>query len=491
MPGYALPRRTLRSGKEFSVFDLALGICVDFDTSKCLQWRLSEQECTGLANEPEDDSSFDLPGLSCVPDIDIADDPLPTSSPAPNLGDSGCGSKSSTPPSAPPPRPPQPLPDSLSAKERNKLKSRARRNKQRDKAQQASARPTHKAVHRKRLAETKGHYLEVYYDANGLHHSVPAWIGSRGAEGLEFVFPDGSPASGVDCGMGGRIYSQAEVDALTGTEGFLYISWLGLLTIAILDSRRRVIALLGGAPQGADDWADVTERASKRMHERVGRLSLSPDKLDYRRAHTSYAAVSRGPLHGGGQTEPGELQQNQTNTMVTDELLEDPDINRIVGWINFLFFLWAPKLYNVYEKALFAACTFNFGPQAITRPHLDFGNLAWGWCAITALGWFDPDLGGHLILWDLRLVVRFPPGSTVFIPSAIIRHSNVPIRPHEIRSSFTQYTAGGLFRWIRNGFMTDEQYERTASASDQAARAAEATTRWEEGMDMFSKIDDL
>ncbi|KAF8218371.1 hypothetical protein K438DRAFT_1901141 [Mycena galopus ATCC 62051] len=193
--------------------------------------------------------------------------------------------------------------------------------------------------------------------------------------------------------------------------------------------------------------------------------------------------------------------------MVTDELLEDPDINRIVGWINLLFFLWAPKLYNVYEKArealecpslrwnfvktVFAACTFNFGPQAITRLHLDFGNLAWGWCAITALGWFDPDLGGHLILWDLRLVVRSPPGSTVFIPSAIIRHSNVPIRPHEIRSSFTQYTAGGLFRWIRNGFMTDEQYERTASASDQAARAAEATTRWEEGMDMFSKIDDL
>ncbi|KAJ7304809.1 hypothetical protein DFH08DRAFT_721413 [Mycena albidolilacea] len=281
------------------------------------------------------------------------------------------------------------------------------------------------------------------------------------------------------------------------------------LTIAILDSRRRVIALLGGAPQGAEDWAQVTERASQRMHERIGRLSVSPEKLNHRRAQTPYAPVSRGLSHGGGQTEPGELQQNQANTVVTDELLADPDIQRIVGWTNLLFLLWAPKLYSFYQKArealesersilrwnfvktVFAACTFNFGPQAITRSHLDFANLSWGWCAVTALGWFDPDLGGHLILWDLRLVIRFPPGSTIFIPSALIRHSNVPIRPHEIRSSFTQYTAGGLFRWIRNGFMTDDEYERKASASDKAARAAEAKTRWEQGMDMFSKIDEL
>jgi hypothetical protein len=39
--------------------------------------------------------------------------------------------------------------------------------------------------------------------------------------------------------------------------------------------------------------------------------------------------------------------------------------------------------------------------------------------------------------------------------------------------------------------MTDDEYERKASASDKAARAAEAKTRWEQGMDMFSKIDEL
>lgn len=144
-----------------------------------------------------------------------------------------------------------------------------------------------------------------------------------------------------------------------------------------------------------------------------------------------------------------------------------------------------------FVGSIFAACTFNFGPRALTVPHLDFGNLSWGWCAITALGRFDPDFGGHLILWDLRLVIRFPPGSTILIPSALIRHSNVPIRAHEFRSSFTQYTAGGLFRWIRNGFKTDEAYELSTSRADLEARRAEDRGRWAEGMKMFSIIDDM
>jgi hypothetical protein len=170
--------------------------------------------------------------------------------------------------------------------------------------------------------------------------------------------------------------------------------------------------------------------------------------------------------------------------------------------------MWAPLLFAFYTAqmgllagwksmrrnfpgSVFAACTFNFGPRTICAPHLDFANLAWGWCAITALGDFDPDLGGHLILWDLRMVIRFPPGSTILIPSALIRHSNVPIRAHEYRGSFVQYTAGGLFRWVRNGFRTDENWGKSASAEEKAARQAEDGQRWEEGLKMYSCIDDL
>jgi hypothetical protein len=68
---------------------------------------------------------------------------------------------------------------------------------------------------------------------------------------------------------------------------------------------------------------------------------------------------------------------------------------------------WNRKLRRNFlpSVSVFAAATFNFGLRTVMFPHLDFANLAWGWCDITALGDFDPDLGGHIILWDLKLII--------------------------------------------------------------------------------------
>lgn len=107
-----------------------------------------------------------------------------------------------------------------------------------------------------------------------------------------------------------------------------------------------------------------------------------------------------------------------------------------------------PPLTYPYEGHPFAAITFNIGPNACTTPHRDVMNLSWGWCAVTSLGCYDHTKGGHLVLWDLKLAVEFPPHSTVFIPSAILAHSNTAIGPTENRSSITQYNSVGLFRWV-------------------------------------------
>ncbi len=98
-----------------------------------------------------------------------------------------------------------------------------------------------------------------------------------------------------------------------------------------------------------------------------------------------------------------------------------------------------------WANSIFSCATFNFGPRTLCFRHTDSGNLPFGWCTITALGWFDPKRGGHLVLWDLKLIIDFPPGSTILIPSAILLHSNTAIAPGERRYSFTQYTSGGLF----------------------------------------------
>ncbi|KAJ7134937.1 hypothetical protein C8R43DRAFT_894619 [Mycena crocata] len=283
------------------------------------------------------------------------------------------------------------------------------------------------------------------------------------------------------------------------------------LTIPILDSHRRVIAVLGGMPRDVADWKTVTDGASKLLQERLSRIRLPEEQLHHRRAQEAFAALARGQSHGGGQTaiDFRVLSHPRTHLISRSPLLAHKYFKRLASFANILFAMWAPILYAFYQMqmallaawkpsmrrnfvgSVFSACTFNFGPRTITAPHIDFANLAWGWCAITALGFFDPDLGGHLILWDLRLVIRFPPGSTILLPSALIRHSNVPIHANEHRESFTQYTAGGLFRWVRNGFRTDEAFEMSATVEEKREREEETKERWARGMDMFSIIDDL
>lgn len=111
-----------------------------------------------------------------------------------------------------------------------------------------------------------------------------------------------------------------------------------------------------------------------------------------------------------------------------------------------------PTLRRLFPGTPFAAASVNLGPKTECCPHCDWANFAPGECVIISLGDFDADKGGHLALWNLGLVVRFPPGSVIFIPSALVRHSNTPIGPHKRRYSFAQYTSGGIFQWDFNGF---------------------------------------
>jgi hypothetical protein len=151
---------------------------------------------------------------------------------------------------------------------------------------------------------------------------------------------------------------------------------------------------------------------------------------------------------------------------------------------------WNPNLRRNFSAtvSVFAAATLNFGPQTVTFPHLDFANLAWGWCTITALGDFDPNKGGHLILWDLKLIICFPPGSTILIPSALIRHSNTSIGSHKKRFSFTQYTPTGIFRFVANRFKSEKEVNSTEMSTEEPAVQVETQKiRWVEGLKMYQK----
>lgn len=108
-------------------------------------------------------------------------------------------------------------------------------------------------------------------------------------------------------------------------------------------------------------------------------------------------------------------------------------------------------------------------------------------CAIQALGPFDPTKGGHLILWDLRIIIEFPPGATILIPSATLTHSNIPVQDGDERASFTQYTSGAIFRYIDNVFHTEEDLKLAVREEYERIQGLKPG-RWSMGLGLLSTL---
>lgn len=117
-------------------------------------------------------------------------------------------------------------------------------------------------------------------------------------------------------------------------------------------------------------------------------------------------------------------------------------------------------------------------------------NCAFGMCAIQALGNFDPAEGGHLVLSDLKLVIEFPAGSTVLIPSATLTHSNVPVKKGEQRASFTQFCPGGLLRYVDSDFRTEKSL-KTSRIADYKKHQQEKLSLWRRGLDLWSPLSSI
>lgn len=96
-----------------------------------------------------------------------------------------------------------------------------------------------------------------------------------------------------------------------------------------------------------------------------------------------------------------------------------------------------------------------------------------------------------MVLWEFKLIIQFPPGSTIHLPSAAVSHSNTPIRKGEKRASFTQYTAGGLFRWRDHGFQSNDNFYKSLSEDELKAVEEEDAKRCKLGLSLFSTLDEL
>lgn len=151
-----------------------------------------------------------------------------------------------------------------------------------------------------------------------------------------------------------------------------------------------------------------------------------------------------------------------------------------------------PGLSWNFNNSIYPAVTFNCGPDTACLEHVDHGNAAHMFCAITALGDYDPTRGGHLILYPLKQAWEFPPGSTALIASSTLAHGNTPIRRGETRQSMTQYCAGGLLRWVAYGFQTRKSVmAKPGGAAKLEEIDGPPGARWKWALSLLSKGAEL
>ncbi|KAJ7773776.1 hypothetical protein B0H14DRAFT_3508724 [Mycena olivaceomarginata] len=303
--------------------------------------------------------------------------------------------------------------------------------------------------------------------------------------------------------------------------GFQLIRWNGINARPLVDSTGRIFAVLAGQPM-KNGYPDAVVRAFDFIKAQ-GHASVFPAAM-CRHRRGLFAAINVGLCYGKGQAAPTWLN-NKEHTALAQSLLANKDIIRMANFAScalpalallfapfrpfpkVAFRLWAPRLYQHYfdnnkrlnaafpdlkhpfPKSVFACAAFNFG-NVWTFKHQDVCNLPFGWCAVQSLGQFDATKGGHLVLWDLKLVVEFPAGAFVLLPSATIVHSNVPVADGEERMSFTQFSAGGLFRYVDYGCRTTEELA-TEDPEEYERQMGLRKTRWETGLALFSTLDEL
>ncbi|KAJ6524637.1 hypothetical protein DFH09DRAFT_1286332 [Mycena vulgaris] len=345
-------------------------------------------------------------------------------------------------------------------------------------------RAKHSQDHRQQPHETTAFDTAAAYTSE-----AGAWVGGRGSR---------------------HARRRRTLPALTRA-GVLHIRWDGRSPKLILDAHGRIIAILLGRPEDPD-WDDVVRDAIKAMNRarRAGFASGAFRARDTKHRRGSYAVLSTGVSFGGGQKRPGNLVNSAKRQKIINYLLRNKSLRRLAGFQSSGFARFAPKLWRYYvdnlrllfehhdglqhnfTNSIFPATTLNLGPQVVTDTHFDLNNLMHGLCGITAAGDFDHTVGGQIHMEQIKVVIDFPSGSSMLIPSAFIAHGNTPIQEGETRLSLTQYAAGGLFRWIKYGFRSAKSVLACAGGADLVASFDGVPgSRWEWAMNLFSKPEEL
>ncbi|KAJ7870832.1 hypothetical protein B0H14DRAFT_3439925 [Mycena olivaceomarginata] len=193
----------------------------------------------------------------------------------------------------------------------------------------------------------------------------------------------------------------------------------------LVDIHGRIFAVLAGQPRKQNYQASV-----RTAYELITKEGIA----------AGFPATHAGSIDGC--TVPSWLN-NKAHTPLTERLLADPAINRMAKFASGVFALWAPRLYQQTSST-------SLLDGVLSKPSADF----------------DPTKGGHLVLWDLKLVVEFPPGALILIPSATLLHSNIPVQPSDTAFPSRNSPLVDLFRYVDDGYRTEGELAEEDPAED-------------------------
>ncbi|KAK0472352.1 hypothetical protein IW261DRAFT_1570946 [Armillaria novae-zelandiae] len=279
------------------------------------------------------------------------------------------------------------------------------------------------------------------------------------------------------------------IDELLNKHGFCYIAWDGKTPRPIVDSNGVIFAALAGRPDDPT-YVEACNSMYESMKKELTAAGIKHKaKKDYRCG--LFAACSYGLSYGKGQPMPLMLNVGDVCVSAEDCNICEQCIFALEPMpFPILQGLAQPPPCTPWNNSTFPCATFNFGGNVWTYKHKDTMNCLFGWCTIVALGCFNPSLGAHLILWELKMVIEFLHATTVFIPSVTITHSNTVPAPGDERVSFTQFCTGGLLHWVDYGFhMEKELYEQDYEAYQQIQAGKDM--RWEQGLVLYSTVEEL
>ncbi|KAJ7821084.1 hypothetical protein B0H14DRAFT_2832086 [Mycena olivaceomarginata] len=256
-----------------------------------------------------------------------------------------------------------------------------------------------------------------------------------------------------------------------------YIDWDGKKCHVILDKKGHIIGVLVCPPAPA----------TAAMRAACDKMSFPP---------RNFPAPARGFAFGGGRQTVGNIKAlSPANQAAMDKLLEDESIWRMATYPipvfqSLCFPIYSdyhctkqqllqknPHLCRTFPRSPFTAVTDlrlppTWGPSPCLPPIRTPPTRPTACASLPLLSAFDPDQGGHLVCWDYNLLICFPLGCSVLIPSAVVTHSNTPIQ-------------------AANGFRSDRQWAASATPADLVHQEEERATRCRTALQKFACWKDV